>query len=194
MANSTTQPLTITERLPPEIMSDIFGLCIPLMTHDYWPGLDFQLGISTPLTLSSVCRLWRSITHSTPALWTSFRIYLPFKVPQRIQQAQQWLSRSGQLPLSIKVRPHPSGSGDLFNPLVDEMINLINNYSHRWESLDIAGSSGVFERFSKSTSVLKSLVFYPIPSSGLSYDYLPRGHRELNPEPDVGGGGRSSAA
>ena len=174
MANSSSQPLTITERLPPEIMSDIFVLCTPstIMRH-YWDDINFQLGISIPLTLSSVCGLRRSAAHSTPALWMSFRIYLPFKSPQRTQQAQRWLSRSGQLPLSIKIRPHPSRFRDRSYPLVDEMINLINSYSHRWESLEIASSPEVFRRFSdNSTSVLKTLVFFPDHGSHLSYDYL----------------------
>src|SRR6266446_10289361 len=108
MANPGRQLLTITERLSPEIMSEIFISCTPLMTYDP-EEVDFQRDISITLILPSVCRLWRSIAHSTPALWTSFRIYLPSRdFPQRMQQAKQWLSRSGQLPLSIQIHNHPS--------------------------------------------------------------------------------------
>jgi len=164
MANSWSQLLTITKRLPPEIMSEIFILCPPLTTHS--PRLnDFHRDISLPLSLSSVCRLWRSIAHSTPALWTSFRIYIPSRdFPQRIQQAKQWLSRSRQLPLSIRILSHPSVSLNPLDPRVGELIDLVNSYSHRWESLEIRLSLPLlycFAGLGKSPSMLKTFILSP---------------------------------
>jgi hypothetical protein len=182
MANSGSQLLTITERLPPEIMIDIFISCIPLMM-DKRKDADFQRDISIPLSLSSVCRLWRSIAQSTPALWTSFRIYIPSRdFRQRIKHAQQWLSRSGKLPLSIQIRRHPSFPLK-FNsePLAGKLIDLVNSYSHRWESLEIAVAPHLLPRFhglSKSTSILKTLIVSPTGSGpfGPSYTWLLGNH------------------
>jgi len=174
MANSGNQLPTVTERLPLEIMSEIFILCTPLMMPKP-EDVDFRHGISVPLNLSSVCRLWRSLAQSTPAVWTSFRIYIPSRdFPQRIQQAKQWLSRSGQLPLSIQIYPHPSVSLDLSDPLVAELINIVNSYSHRWESLEVAIVPELypFHGLSKSTPILKTLILSFGDNYGSSYDWL----------------------
>ena len=134
--NSDPQLLTINEQLPPEIMSNIFmESCMALTIPGYLDGIT-ERDLSTPSQLNptSVCRLWRSIAHSTPALWTSLRIYIPYKdIPQRIRDIKQWLSRLEQLPLSIQVYPYPSCRLRIHpsNPLVGELIKLVESYSHR---------------------------------------------------------------
>jgi hypothetical protein len=164
--NSGTQLLTINERLPPEMMSDIFMESCTTLTMPRNPDGIAKKDLSTPsqLNLTSVCRLWRSIAHSTPALWTSLRIYIPCRdIPQRIQDIEQWLSRSGQLPLSIQV--HSSKLRlKLSNPLVDELFNLVESYSHRWENLEIRVKPGLLYHFrgsSISPSILKTLILVP---------------------------------
>jgi len=155
--------LTINERLPVEITSEIFILCAPLMSrtmtlYQVDVDRDFQHDISIPLRLSSVCRLWRSIAHSTPVLWTSFRIYIPSRnFPEPLQQAQQWLSRSGQLPLSIQISSDRLASINLLDPLVYELIDLVNSCSHRWGSLDLSAHQYLLPLFSKSTTILKAV-------------------------------------
>ena len=68
--NSGIQLLTINERLPPEIMSDIFMESCTTLTRPLDSDGIVKKDLSTPsqLNLTSVCRLWRSIAHSTPAL------------------------------------------------------------------------------------------------------------------------------
>ena len=98
--DSGTQFLTISKRLPPEIMSKIFILCTTVTTRNL-DDIDFEQDRSIPshFNPTSVCRLWRSIAHSTPALWTSLSIYIPYRnIPQRIQDIQQWISQLGRLP------------------------------------------------------------------------------------------------
>jgi hypothetical protein len=171
--NSSTQLLTINERLPPEIMSEIFILCTTVKMRSL-DDFDFEQDISTSsqLSLIYVCRLWRSIANSTPALWTSLRIYIPlnYRTNQSIQDIQQWISRSGQLPLSIQVHhnrslpiifPHPEG---------DDLINLVNSYSHRWESLEITLIPQLLPLFRDSSSgpsILKTLILAPVLTLGL---------------------------
>ena len=168
--NSSTQLLTINERLPPEIMSKIFILSTTVKTH-----FEQDISTSSTLTLIYVCRLWRNIANSTPALWTSLRIYIPsgHRTNQSIQDIQQWISRSGQLPLSIQVHHNRSLPITLSDPLVDDLINLINSYSHRWESLEITLVPELLSRFRDSSggpSILKTLILTP------AYAFEPQQH------------------
>ena len=164
--NSGIQLLTINERLPPEIMSDIFMESCTTLTRPLDSDGIVKKDLSTPsqLNLTSVCRLWRSIAHSTPALWTSLRIYIPCRdIPQRIQDIQQWLSRSGQLPLSIQVYSSRLRL-QLSNSLVYELFDLIESYSHRWENLEIRVKRDLLHCFRSSTispSTLKTLILVP---------------------------------
>jgi hypothetical protein len=118
------------------------------------------LDISIPLFLSSVCKQWHVIAHSTPELWTSFKIYIPSSdFPEHIQYARQWLLRSGQLPLSIQIRTDPSESLQLRRTPVVELIDLLNCHSHRWESFDISIHPDLLPPglFSKSMTMLKAV-------------------------------------
>ena len=173
------QLLTITERLPVEITSEILILCAPSMSrtmmlhHREDVDRDFQRDISIPLRLSSVCRLWRNIAHSTPVLWTSFRIYISSRdFPEPLQQAQQWLSRSGQLPLSIQICSDPSASINSLDPLVYELIDLVNSCSHRWASLDLSAHQYLLPFFSKSTTTLKAVTVLSSGYFGPFCDWL----------------------
>ena len=161
--NSGTHLLTIDKRLPPEIMSEIFTIVTMRNLDDF--GFKKNTSTPSPLSLTLVCRSWRSIAQSTPALWTSLRIYIPYRnIPQHIQDIQQWISRSGQLPLSIQVHRHPSALLESLDPLVDELINLVKSCSHRWESLEIKLDAELLLRFCDSISgpsILKTLILAP---------------------------------
>ena len=155
--------------IPPEITSEIFIWCLPSTIHATTYdqtfcipliGVSKTLDISIPLSLSSVCKLWRAIAHSTPELWTSFKIYIPSSdFPEHIQYARQWLLRSGQLPLSIQICTDPSESLKWQRTLVVELIDLLNRHSHRWESFDISVHPDLLPPglFSKSTTILKAV-------------------------------------
>ncbi|KAF8893105.1 hypothetical protein BD779DRAFT_1144646 [Infundibulicybe gibba] len=73
-------------RIPPEILGEIFIRCPP----------------HSPLRISSVCRLWRTLALATPALWASLDIKCDIAVsrpPLRVIQTH--LQRSGTHPLSF---------------------------------------------------------------------------------------------
>ena len=165
-------------------------------------GVNFQRDIPTPLSLSAVCKLWRSITHSTPALWArlSGSTALPGTSPNvyNTRNSGFRIQDNSQIPISIQITLlHPSVSLSMFDPLVDEMINLVNNYSHSWGSLEISVESRLLHHFHglrRSAPILKTLIllptgsaFYGPPYAGLlgihstahfisvgqAFDYLP---------------------
>ncbi|KAJ6488121.1 hypothetical protein C8R47DRAFT_940560, partial [Mycena vitilis] len=52
--------------LPPEITSEIFTCCLPSSADGRWNSADTD---EAPLLLLHICRTWRKIVISTPALW-----------------------------------------------------------------------------------------------------------------------------
>ena len=89
--------------IPPKIIARISEFAI----------IDFRI-IPDVILLSSVCSDWRRIVAETPQLWSSIKIDLPSIVSQTSDIASstllrlatfidEWLTRSGQLPLNISV-------------------------------------------------------------------------------------------
>ena len=109
----------IVRQLPPDIMSTIFEFCLPDFAKFYLPLSKFF-----PLSLGAICSYWREIAWSTPCLWSSLVVYL--NQPTAI--VQEWLARSGQLPLSIRI---------LSRKPTKALAEIINQYSNRWSDLDL---------------------------------------------------------
>ncbi|KAJ7641640.1 hypothetical protein FB45DRAFT_1125592, partial [Roridomyces roridus] len=82
-------------RLPLEISSDIFALCIPL-------SFGFSLGRladAAPVLLLRVCNTWTDIALATPALWATIDITFPCRGTGVEAVLGKWLQRSGTHPL-----------------------------------------------------------------------------------------------
>lgn len=62
-----------------------------------------------PLLLGRVCRRFRTVVLTTPALWSAVSIRSVRKPTVQVQ-AMEWLSRAGQLPLRIWTQPLSSAS------------------------------------------------------------------------------------
>ncbi|KAF9480613.1 hypothetical protein BDN70DRAFT_599780 [Pholiota conissans] len=160
-------------RLPPEIASKIFEFCIPdimaldlsdrsLHSHELW----------APLVLSAVCRRWRSISHSTPQLWRNLPLICdPHSggdmeeeeqwVLTRRQLVRQWIDRAGELPISINFY---SSTEDYILDLYEDsanrayqMIDVLNDYAHRWQYLKFSGHLKILYTFSTDTHSLPQL-------------------------------------
>ncbi|KAF8879884.1 hypothetical protein CPB84DRAFT_1751542 [Gymnopilus junonius] len=130
----------IFHRLPPEITSDIFQLCVPEISFDtesfnesndddIWNGITLRLG------LTAVCREWRRLAFSTPHLWTFVPVHFHKEHMQRNAEViQEWLGRSGQMPLSIRAY-----ANERWTPSTEavNLIDSINRESRRWEMLDL---------------------------------------------------------
>ncbi|KAF8153584.1 hypothetical protein K438DRAFT_1778169 [Mycena galopus ATCC 62051] len=111
--------------LPNEITSEIFIHFIP----DY-PRPPPLVGIYSPTHLTHICRKWREVAHTTPALWRAiwFRNRdIPYERENHISDA--WLQRCGSGLLSIKIQ---NDKGGVIRP--DE-ISVILAQRARWEHL-----------------------------------------------------------
>ena len=92
--------------IPPEIIATISGFA----------NIDFTIigRLPAPILLSSVCSDWRRTVVGTPELWSSIKIDLPSILSQNSDRVSsgllhlatlidEWLARSGQLPLNISL-------------------------------------------------------------------------------------------
>lgn len=89
------------EMLPLEMLSEIFCHCLDHSETYMSPHRN-----RAPLLLTRVCRSWRRCAITTPALWTSLRLYSPFTEHQYrslVSLADLWLQRSGARPLSLSL-------------------------------------------------------------------------------------------
>ena len=139
-------------KLPPEIGSHIFRLCLPTLYFDdteEW----IEAGTSTTrvLGLGAVCRQWRHLAWATPDLWdTLFLTILPSTRRSLAESLPgllcEWLSRSGMRPLTIFFRySEESDAYDLLDESIvkilasaaDLVIETINLHSGRWRNLHL---------------------------------------------------------
>ncbi|KAJ7635357.1 hypothetical protein FB45DRAFT_1143584 [Roridomyces roridus] len=85
--------------LPPEITSEIFEGSIGIddsVSITVGQRIMPVVGANTPLLLTHICREWRQIAPSNPALWRSLHL-LDTLPPEAVET---WLSRAGNLPLA----------------------------------------------------------------------------------------------
>jgi len=126
-------------QMPPEVVSSIFLFYVSSVPKKIpgpppWHSPPSRQKSSGPLILGAVCQKWREIAWSTPQLWSSISLYLsPKSFSSNLRIAQEWLSRSGQLPLSISLfmRNFSISTDDLL-----PITHLFNKYAGRWQHLE----------------------------------------------------------
>ncbi|KAJ7512684.1 hypothetical protein B0H11DRAFT_3754 [Mycena galericulata] len=105
-------------RLPQDIIQEIFVACLPTHRNCVMSARE------APVLLGRICSSWRTISLSTPHLWTSLHIVDPGqgfqspnltssrirmihdKLAQVLEVTRTWLDRSGRYPLSISLYSH----------------------------------------------------------------------------------------
>ena len=129
--------------IPPEIIARISEFAIT----------NFRIIGSVPdvILLSSVCSDWRRTVFGTPELWSSIKIDLP-SISQTYDMASstlprlaifinEWLSRSGQLPLNISLC-YGHHDKKIHDPLVlgeyRPIFKILDKYSSRWHNFYIS--------------------------------------------------------
>ena len=127
--------------IPPEIIARISGFAITDFTI-------IDSSSPSPILLSSVCSDWRRIVDGTPEFWSSIKIDMPF-VPQTDEEGSsqllrlstltdEWLARSGQLPLNISLCSDQEQSYVLDEQEYCPIFKVLNRYSSRWHILNIS--------------------------------------------------------
>ncbi|KAJ7252115.1 hypothetical protein B0H12DRAFT_1018260, partial [Mycena haematopus] len=101
--------LSPLRRLPLDIIEEIFMACLPTHRNCVMSAAE------APVILGRICSSWRTISLSTPRLWSRLHIVQPESVPdlarglheakvaQRLRVGNAWLKRSGNCPLSISL-------------------------------------------------------------------------------------------
>ena len=148
----------IIRHLPPDVMSTIFEFCLADFTDYQYQYLLYNDGLFLPLSLGAICSYWRDIAWSTPSLWSSLVVRVPSRDSHIVTGiAQEWLARSGQLPLSICI------SSIFYNNTVSALANIINQYSTRWYNLDLRIPNRYYQCFHATDNhapILKSIQFH----------------------------------
>ncbi|KAJ3510246.1 hypothetical protein NLJ89_g4790 [Agrocybe chaxingu] len=125
-------------KLPPELVSRICTLCMfaEEEPRPYNPFLNaFPYAIRPPLLFGAVCKRWRDIAWSTPRLWTRLNLYLDLKIVDwQTLMTEEWLARSGSLPLSIRLRSRGERNLSSFAGL---FRSLMYRQSARWKNLKV---------------------------------------------------------
>ncbi|KAJ7443020.1 hypothetical protein FB451DRAFT_1376845 [Mycena latifolia] len=124
-------------RLPLDIIQEIFTACLP--THRNC----VMSAVEAPVLLGRICSSWRSISLSTPHLWSWLHIVepsCPFNAPywfekklaQRLETTNMWLGRSGNCPLSISLQ----SSGNSYSwGSPNKLIPALLPFASRWERI-----------------------------------------------------------
>lgn len=125
--------LSPIRQLPLEVLEEIFLHCVK----------DQEFLTPTPQTppllLSSICKLWRGVAHSSPQLWSSISITLSGEscIPN-LSLVKVWIERSGSSPLSFHLSQQGSGdtTADSFsNPSVT--LGLFVSHHARWRRVHL---------------------------------------------------------
>ncbi|KAH7879046.1 uncharacterized protein C8R40DRAFT_1167003 [Lentinula edodes] len=154
-------------KLSSELISEIFIHCLTMPGPEPKGSYPFFLRCSyAPFVFSQVCRRWRTVALSTPALWTRFIVVL-----HRTGQAELIeciLERSRLLPLHVIVSSRDNGRRDNY---LHAMNTLISNIS-RLESFVLEIPEGADDLASTLPPIppagapnMRSIEFYNVNSS-----------------------------
>ncbi|RXW16534.1 hypothetical protein EST38_g9325 [Candolleomyces aberdarensis] len=133
-------------RVETEVLIYIFELAvhtpsaIEAAEHVIKPGIASHVSSPfTPLTLSHVCKAWRSLSFSLHELWST--IYVTNGAHGHIPLFQLWLQHSGNHPLKLIFRG-TDGITSENGPAILEMVKISTFFSTRWKAFKIKISRG----------------------------------------------------
>ena len=157
--------------LPPEIVSEIFTFCIPPFELPSDDSPIQTIGTSISLRLGAVCLSWRRTAWGTPNLWSTVTLHITsaIKLVSRVRLLDEWLSRSGYLPLSIRLSASEEVSWVGTNS--EDLMKVIANYSSRWRNIDVRIPSVCYQHLppcddEQSFPLLHSIILRPPGGQG----------------------------
>ena len=149
-------------RLPQEILLEIFIHCLP-KDHN-----TFMSSHEAPLLLGRICSRWRSVSLSARQLWTT--IHVPVPAPAEIHPEQvitkaehivaskrmirlrtaalqEWLNRSGSLPVDISCNQWAEAITADFVNTAQPIVDVILSVAHRWRNVTMAAPADTMVSF-----------------------------------------------
>ncbi|KAF5324508.1 hypothetical protein D9611_004219 [Ephemerocybe angulata] len=140
---ASSSPLPIHEKLPTELLLDVFAL-ITALPYKHDETLIFD-GRYSPLYLGRICRAWRSIAWTTPSLWSAIGMKISDDSlaghteinSYQLGLLEQWLQRAQGSPLSIYLRVSaesamPTPPTHVYELLIQKLVSR----SKQWIYLD----------------------------------------------------------
>lgn len=120
--DSPSNGVSLINRLPTELLIELFATCAS-SSNDASP--------ITPLTLSSVCRLWKEVIYSSPRVWQLISLddHDERPVSESLAHAELWLKQSAPLPFDVELSVE---SSDSVLPLLSPFLASINRWRHCW--------------------------------------------------------------
>ncbi|PPQ93433.1 hypothetical protein CVT25_004507 [Psilocybe cyanescens] len=213
--NQTHDP--ILRRLPREIASLIFNFAI---IPNIWAAREHRRPskreIMAPLYLGAVCKAWRELAWATPRLWTSVYANVAVRADfvglstineSKLDTFLQWISRTGQLPLSIQLRGitvygYDESDDETENDEAEmkifyqkrlennigPFIDVLNNHSGRLQDLALLCPVSLLQRVngdSRGTPLLRCLFLTPSEFNYYSPDKVLFSIAARQPQPQV---------
>lgn len=122
------------DTIPPELLLKIFFQGIA--------GQEYVLAerLAAPWILTQVCRYWRSLAVVAPELWCSFAIDTEHMNHSIAQMMSTWISRSGNLPLTVALAIAPDEEGTLDEDACRSAFAVLAQYIHRWKDIHFTWS------------------------------------------------------
>jgi hypothetical protein len=128
-------------RLPREILAEIFSLCVPKMASEEAQ----MLTSDAPLLLCLVCSTWRELALATPKIWTTVGIVICRRhrdsdVSAAAHIITTWLKRSGALPLTLRLdyNPYYRNAKDPTRARLALIDVVIGSHSSRWQDVNLS--------------------------------------------------------
>ncbi|KAJ7616850.1 hypothetical protein DFH06DRAFT_947875, partial [Mycena polygramma] len=122
-------------RMPQDVMQEIFLACVPTQHNAVMSTKD------APLLLTRICKSWRILALSTPALWASLHIPLEYILDMiGVQRPLEWLERSGRAPFSLTVIGARTMNHweEYEHEGVDEAFQMLSGCADRWRSIELS--------------------------------------------------------
>ncbi|KAJ7042932.1 hypothetical protein C8F04DRAFT_1075311 [Mycena alexandri] len=143
--------------LPPEILAEIFLDFLPR-----YPGFPPCTGRLSPLLLCRICREWRMVALSTPTLWRAISVDFFVNdtdglVIQKLELLENWVSRSGNCPLSVSIRI----SCPMDPLLLDRLLHAVMSHCERWQHVTLHIPSSCMHLLQGEMPRLRDLNFGP---------------------------------